>query len=389
MSPLPSSPMAEEIVETPGLAKRLVEGLAEPITQVANRLARGSAATTWIGCGDMSFAAESVAAFGKDPSARAAVSMDARWRSKRWSSRDLVVLASVSGRTRRTIEAAVRARQAGARTLAITGSPQAGLGDACDAVVAIDFAPPAEIERHVYAGYRNAIAQTQSYAGVLLAELMLDEAIDAVRRGSAPDWTRFVELPSELASASDRLRSACAKAVSDLDASTDLVFLGSGPWRGTASYAAAKWLEFAIPARAQCIEEYMHLEMFVARRETCLVWIAPDAASAARASEVLGPLGRLGTHRIVLAEAGAVSGSDSDAPARTDAEPARDVRRIEIASPPGLARLFEVTMAAQWLALCGAAQCGRDVTRWLGGVRTDFMTTLGADTIRASETWTG
>ncbi len=393
MSPPPSGPMAEEILETPALFTRLVDRLAGLVEDVARRLGGETRSTSYVGCGDMSFAAECVAAFGRDPSARGMVSMDARWRSADWNESDLVVLASVSGRTPRTIEAAERAQRAKARTIAITGSPGAGLGNACEATIGIEFAPPADVERHAYPGYRNAIAQTQSYAGILLAELMLDEALRSVRFGEAPDWQRFGTLGNELGDRMESVRTACESAVRDLGPNADVVFLGSGPWRGPASYAAAKWLEFTIPARAQCIEEYAHLEMFVASRETCLVWIAPDAASAARTSEAITPLARLGTHRVAMAEPGAVSLANADAVPRavssgdTDAERAREVRSIDLAATPGPARLFEVTLAAQWLALYGAMACGRDVTRWLGGVRTDFMTALGADTIRASRSW--
>ncbi len=370
--------MALEIREQPDALEHVLRTAPARIREALDTLAASrpdglSGRVVFAGCGDMSFAAETVArhAHLEGMGFNAWRSMDARWSSQGVVSTDLVVVASVSGRTARTVEAATLAREAGAAVLGITASPGAALGEVCDAVLPLELCDPALLEQHEYAGYQNAIGQTKSYVAVLLMELALASELGR-RRGLAEPLASIAAVPERLRDSLGGLEESVRAVVSELRASTrDVVVLGSGPWLATAEYAAAKWLELAGSGRARCIEEYHHLDMFVADDATTIVLLALDEASHGRVAEVAGPLGELGAHRLVIRAEGCGA-------------PLEGLPEIVLPECGRIERLFLVTAAVQLLAMYGGAALGRDVTRWLGGCRTDLLTKLGSTTIRAS-----
>ena len=129
-----------------------------------------------VGCGDMYFAASQVEALARPLwglSVRAWRSMDLRWIRRQLGADDLVVCASVSGRTPRTLEAALLARDAGAQVLGITDNPGSPLDDALDETLILGTTPLELLANKSYAGYRHIIAQTQTFTAVLVVELML------------------------------------------------------------------------------------------------------------------------------------------------------------------------------------------------------------------------
>lgn len=367
-------PMADEILETPAALLHLAEvtppRLEDALAPFAVSAPRR---VVYSGCGDMAFAAETTAALSAlgGGGARAERAMDMRWAASRLGPGDLVVVASVSGRTPRSVEAAILARRAGAHVVAISASPDARLANEADALLPLELCPPGDLERHEYAGYQNAIGQTKSYAAVLFVQALIEKRLVVLGDGDASVWAELEGVPDELGAALGALREQVGDAVDGLPAIDEYVVLGSGPWRATAAYGGAKFLELAIRSRAQCIEEFHHLDMFIADERSCLVFLALDAASAGRVDEVVEPLAALGVHRIVLR--GAELAADSGGCAS-----------IAIGGSTRISRLFQATAAAQLLALLAGQRAGRDVGRWLGGVRTDLMTSLGARTIRAS-----
>jgi fructoselysine-6-P-deglycase FrlB-like protein len=373
-----ADPMGDEIREQPERLEALRGGMPDRIREALDRVGLAHAAPRsfrFVGCGDMHFAAESAAwtahsALGLP--ARAWRSMDVRWmRPPGDPSGGLAVAASVSGRTPRTIEAARRLRAAGVRTIGLTANPGSPLTESVDAVLGVDLGPSEGFARHEYAGYRHQIAQTLSYSAVLYAELLLLRESAARLGGRSEALAGLEEVPAALGACLARIEEGAREAAAGGEFRSRVAVLGSGPWLPVARYAAAKHLEFAVPALAQCLEEYNHLEAFVAGPDTLVVYLALDAASADRVREMVEPMGQLGVESLI------VHGEELS----FDGTGARS-----LALPPGRGevRLFQAVAALQCLALQGARRAGRDTTRWLGGVRTETLNRISLRTIRGS-----
>lgn len=323
-----------------------------------------------VGCGDMYFAAAQVEALARplwELSVHAWRSMDLRWTYRQLGAGDLVVCASVSGRTPRTLEAALLARNAGAQVLGITDNPGSPLDDALDDTLVLDTAALELLENKSYAGYRHIIAQTQTFTAVLVAELMLA----AMLRGKGADFAWIPDRVRHLVSVLDPPVRELAEEF--LEGGEQVVVLGSGPHWPTACYGAAKMLEFAVPATAQCLEEFNHLEVFVADRATRIIVLAADDEAEARARELTGEWECLGARSLVLARGGEFPGEHT--------------LLLELPSDGLLGAILSQVIALQLLVARGVSAMGRDPTRWLGGRRTERIQTMSQRTIRGSRLW--
>jgi fructoselysine-6-P-deglycase FrlB-like protein len=323
-----------------------------------------------VGCGDMYFAASQVEALARSLwglPARAWRSMELRWMCRQLTDGDLVVCASISGRTPRTLEAALLARRAGARVLGITDNPGAPLDDALDEVLILDTTALELLGNKPYAGYRHIIAQTQTFMTVLMVELMLA----ATLKGTGADFARIPERVRQLVSVLDEPARELAEVF--FAGGEQVVVLGSGPHWPTACYGAAKMLEFAVPATAQCLEEFNHLEAFVADRATRIIVLAADDEAESRARELTGEWECLGARSLVLARSGEFPGE------RT--------QLLELPSQDLLDAVISQVIALQLLVAWGVSTMGRDPTRWLGGRRGDQIQTMSQRTIRGSRLW--
>ena len=132
-------------------------------------------------------------------------------------------------------------------------------------------------------------------------------------------------------------------------------------------------LEFAVPATAQCLEEFNHLEVFVADRETRIIVLAADDEAEARAKELTGEWECLGARSLVLARGGEFPGE------RT--------RLLELPSQDLWDAIISQVIALQLLVAWGVSAMGRDPTRWLGGRRSEEIQTMSQQTIRGSQLW--
>jgi len=163
----------------------------------------------------------------------------------------LVLGISSSGEVARTVEALERSRQAGAHTLALTCTAGGTLAATADAVITPEL-PVFPIGPGLI-----------SYLAALLGTLAVAAALGR-DDGAARLTERVAELPALVEQAipgqseqGEAFADSVAKAAGG-------IFLGSGPCRGAAEYAAAKVIETAgIPYRAQDVEEWAHLEYFV------------------------------------------------------------------------------------------------------------------------------
>ena len=177
----------------------------------------------------------------------------------------LVVLTSASGATERVLQCAHRARSHGARTVALTGTPDSALVDATDDALVVDVPD------------RVRSPGVRTYQASLLGMLLL-----AVRLAGVQNPRRADGLVAELATlaepiaATDRLVAERATEVADRVAGTPFLTLaGSGPGWGTAWYGAAKLVETAgLFAAAQDTEEWHHVERFALPEDLPLVIVA-------------------------------------------------------------------------------------------------------------------
>jgi fructoselysine-6-P-deglycase FrlB-like protein len=360
--------MLAEIREQAELLARLLPRVQEEIER--KRVDAAGQQLHLVGCGDMYFAAAQVEAVAEllwGLPVRAWRSMDLRWVFRRLTAADLVVCASVSGRTPRTLEAAQLARQAGARVLAITDNPGSPLEAAVEETLLLDTAPPELLGDKDYPGYRHIIAQTQTFMAVLVVEL----ALAAARKGAGDELVRIADRVRQLVDVLDPPARELAKDF--FTGGERAVVLGSGPHRPTAAYGAAKLLEFAIPAAAWCLEEFNHLDVFVADRGTRIIVLAADDEAESRARELTGEWECLGTRSLVLARGGVFAGE------RT--------LLLELPVRGLLDAILGQVVALQLLVAHGVAAMGRDSDCWLGGRRTDRIQTMSQQTIRGSRLW--
>lgn len=323
-----------------------------------------------VGCGDMYFAAAQVEALAGalwGAPVRARRSMDLRWVHRRLTSNDLVVCASVSGRTPRTLEAALLARGAGARVLGITDNRGSPLDDALEDALILGTAPAGQLADKPYAGYRHIIAQTQTFTAVFAVELMIASAVGETGADLARLPERVREIVRELDGRAREL------AMGFFEGCERVMVLGSGPHWPAACYGAAKLLEFAVPATAQCLEEFNHLEAFVSDRGTRIIALAADDEAASRARELTGEWEHLGVDILVLGSRGRFPGE------RT--------RLLELPGDDLLESIISEVIALQLLVAWGVSAMGRDPDCWLGGRRTDQIQSMSQRTIRGSRLW--
>ncbi|MGE4249156.1 MAG: SIS domain-containing protein [Parvibaculaceae bacterium] len=190
---------------------------------------------------------------------------------------DTVVLSSISGGTRRTVEAAGVAAAAGARVIALTCTAGSALAEAAHATIVLPFTPLSRKTPH-----------TLDYAVTLLALAEIARSF----AGEAASGTRpaVAAVPGLL----DRARMDAADAAGAYDPAGKIVILGAGPDLGTAEYGAAKFHEAGgLVAIAAETENFIHGMNFML--EPCDLLIALGGSMAGRRrggeiTEALAPL---------------------------------------------------------------------------------------------------
>ena len=199
---------------------------------------------------------------------------------------NLVIGVSVSGVVSRTIEAVELARQAGAVAVALTGSPEAPLGQRADKVFETFVPPlPDEMRGMVVPGIRSYLA---SQIALLMAALRIAEVRGALTTAAADAERKQI---AELADVIEATIRSCEPIVNELVESwrgaAQFEFVGAGPLYGAAMFSAAKLLEASgDPAMAQETEEWSHLQYFVADANIPLVLLCANQFDADRMAEI-------------------------------------------------------------------------------------------------------
>ena len=218
----------------------------------------------------------------------------AAWMRPAASSQTLVIATSASGGTERVVQAIERAKEHGALTVALTGTPDSAVTQVADRSVVVELP-----HKERSPGIRTYQA---SLMGMLLVAMQLGE-----RQGSyAQEETdrrrqELIALADVVNATTNAIRAGCREVADLIAASPVVVMLGSGPSYGTALYSAAKLVEAAgVFALGQDLEEWWHVERFAYPLDMPVFVIAPPGRSHWRAQSVAATARGLGRRVIAV-----------------------------------------------------------------------------------------
>jgi glucosamine 6-phosphate synthetase-like amidotransferase/phosphosugar isomerase protein len=371
--------LLEEVLEQPRLVERLLKEKPSEISRILDARAEAPIERIlYTGCGDMRLAARAAASWASrccGLPARALPAIDFRWEHQGLGKNDLVVAASISGRTPRTIEAARYASRAGAKVVLIKDDLTSPLAKEQGHLLVLNTSNLDDLHQQAYAGYARPVPQTKTFLAALLTKMLLSRALSerssrylAGEDLSGLDTLLETTLLEDLVGRSER--ELMPLVAEHLSTSREFCFLGSGPWAALASYGAAKLVEYAIPARAQCLEEFQHLEMFLADGQMGLIILALDQESSHRALEITRAYDLLQCRTLVIGPPENYLGNLT--------------RHFILPALPMAASLLMVSIPLQLLALQVAILRGRDVNAWVGGQRKDLIFRMSQAVVRGS-----
>ncbi|MET1027786.1 MAG: SIS domain-containing protein, partial [Dongiaceae bacterium] len=215
--------MAREIAAQAEILPNCVEPLAQRIASIAPPQGRILAG----GCGDSVFAPAALGkvfgALGLEVAARTSMALAGFTRIEPG---DTVILSSISGGTRRTLEAAQAARTQDARLIALTCKDGSPLANAADEAIILPFSPLSRKTPH-----------TLDYGVTLLALTLLARAWSGRR---ANEIRRVLDMIPQFL---DQAHRKAATLAAQMRATGKIFILGAGPELGSAEYGAAKFHE--------------------------------------------------------------------------------------------------------------------------------------------------
>lgn len=241
------------------------------------------------GCGDSAFAPRAL----RDVFDRLGVEIEARTSMDlagftRYRAGDTVILSSISGGTKRTVEAVRVARAHGASVVAVTCNADSALAAAGDAVMVLPYAPLSRKTPHTldYTVTLLALSEIARSMAGHPAELL------SLHEGELRAMLRSSEAKGQKASASYR-------------AGAKVFFLGAGGDFGTAEYAAAKFHEAGgLATIAAETENFVHGMNFMLDADDLLVALASTPAGERRGRQVVDAFGPIATTDLLVANAG-------------------------------------------------------------------------------------
>ncbi len=247
--------MAREIAAQSEILLACVAPLTERAARIAAPIGRVFAG----GCGDSAFAPAALGTvfceLGINVQPRTSMELSV---FTKFVSTDTVILSSISGGTKRTVEAANVTRKAGARVIALTCNGQSNLANAADETIVLPFSPLSRKTPH-----------TLDYTVTLLALVQL---VSAWAGRPANNMLTLIEtVPALLRNASETAMAVGGK----IDPDGKLFFLGAGPGLANANYAAAKFHEAGgILAIAAETENFIHGMNFMVEPEDSILLLA-------------------------------------------------------------------------------------------------------------------
>jgi fructoselysine-6-P-deglycase FrlB-like protein len=259
--------MAREIAAQAEILPQCVEPLAERIAVIRTPTARVLAG----GCGDSAIApaalGEVFAALGIEVVVRTSMALAG---FTKFEKTDTVILSSISGGTRRTVEAAQTARANGARVIAVTCNSGSLLDKAADETIILPFSPLSRSTPH-----------TLDYTVTLLALTQL--ALGWSGRPATIVGPVLEFLPQSLHAARRRAQEIAERVTTQ----GKLFILGAGPELATAEYCAAKFHEAGgLIAIAAETENFVHGMNFMVEVSDTILALGGNAPGLSRGREI-------------------------------------------------------------------------------------------------------
>ena len=198
----------------------------------------------------------------------------------------LVVGISASGETARTIEAIRLGLDLGAHTLGITADPDSTLAITADETFVLQL--PEQPDGPGLTSYLGALLAGYALGAHLSKDWLqrqIDKTMDALPEALA-EWTVG--------------QSALGRDLAQqIDPSLPILFLGSGPIRGAAMFAAAKVIEaVGQSASDQEVEEWAHLEYFSEPTRLPVWLLGAGGRASQREVEVMEAARKIGRNLI-------------------------------------------------------------------------------------------
>lgn len=234
---------------------------------------------------EMAFAA--IAGVTCEPmSAQRFLDYGAAWMRHTTPHQTLVVATSASGGTKRVAQAIERAKEHGALTIALTGTPNSAVTQVADRTIVVELP-----QKQRSPGIRTYQA---SLMGMLLVAVQLGETRSTYSQEDANGLRQELAALADVVDATtDAIKERCREVADMIAATPTMVMVGSGPSYGTALFSAAKVVEAAgIFAIGEDLEEWWHIQrfaypidmpVFVIAPPGCSYWRAGDLAATARA----------------------------------------------------------------------------------------------------------
>ena len=282
--------MLAEILSQPAMLEQSLMDLRRQVHEIG--VAKPFRKVLLTGSGDSVIAAlalETLFRANLDAEVRVVSSLQAS-RYEAFDTETLVVAISVSGGVARTIEAVMRARDAGAQTLAVVARDGSQLGDAAHEQVRM-ASPMTRTTPH-----------SRDYTATLLALAVVLERL------TQRQFTELEHLPEVT---NDVLDRAFVELRSWADDGPQTIFLGAGPDAATARYAALKfWEGGSMRAIWDDLEEFAHGSQLMAAPGQSVVMLA-SGPGAGRALEFRPGMEALGLRVQLVTDRLNIVGPDS------------------------------------------------------------------------------
>ena len=218
----------------------------------------------------------------------------AAWMRSAAPPQTLVIATSASGGTERVVQAIERAKEYGALTVALTGTPHSAVTQVADRSVVVELP-----HKERSPGIRTYQA---SLMGMLLVAIQLAERQGRYAQEETDRLRQeLIALADVVDATTNAIQAGCREVADLIAASPIVVMLGSGPSYGTALYSAAKLVEAAgVFTLGQDLEEWWHVERFAYPVDMPVFVIAPPGRSHWRAQSVAATARGLGRRVIAV-----------------------------------------------------------------------------------------
>lgn len=299
---MPNSTMRHELEQQATQVERALPRLQDAVARLTPLPERG---TVWAGgCGDAVFAARAAITFFSAVGRRyrAASALELGFAADGPEAGDSALLLSISGTTRRTVEAASRLRDRGVSVIAVTCNEDSELARVADDVLTLPYSPISRKTPH-----------TVDYMVSLLALACVALERQALQAGL------LHRVAASLDAATPRALGTASDLAAGLGRGARFFFLGGAMDRGIAEYGAAKLHEaggwMAVSAES---ENFVHGMNFMLEPGDLAVVVAGPYADAFRARELaagLSPLCRVcAVDSRAVSDAGVVAIETSEDP---------------------------------------------------------------------------